>query len=354
MSVVNITGLTRAAEKYNPDFQVLPYAVLMNAMRELGVRMISVKYKDTLIEKLRKGGITKPYDQNEEIVYSNVGKLQERSLIVEPSFAAIKDNIRNYREKQVLFDPMANAVDNKTKKHPLEKMIIGDQIITVGEDILDALFPAERNTSDQSPMGMFNGIDTIIDNAIASGEIALAEKNLVNSGSFAAPISESDTDAWDALVAWVRSAHAKFAMNQVVDLRIPIKIYNYCSDALGNKLRYKNVEFEDFVRHLQDKANMPKLRVIKHYAIGTGDRLTLQIGGNIDFGMNTLGDEQFVQIRNPWEDPNLVQFWLQFDAGMRINSLHPYKFLVNEGTPVANSLSGDYTDSGSVSGGVAV
>jgi len=57
-------------------------------------------------------------------------------------------------------------------------------------------------------------------------------------------------------------------------------------------------------------------------------------------------------VRNPWEDPNLVQFWLQFDAGARINSVHPYKFIVNEGTPAANSLSGDYTDSGS--GGVSV
>jgi hypothetical protein len=352
MSVVNISGLTKAAEKFNPDFQVLPYAVLLPEMANLGIRMISVKYKDTLIEKLRAGGISKPYDVNETIIYSNIAKMQERSLVVETSYAAIKDNIRNYREKQVLFDPTANAVNNQTKKNPLEKEIIGAQIITVGEDIIDALFPAARNISDKSPLGMFNGFDTIIDAAIVSGEIAIAEKNLINSGSFTAPADETDTDAFDALVAWLRKASVKFALNQACVLRIPIGLYNNCSDALGNKIRYKNVEFADFVRHLQDKANMPKLQVIKHYALGTGTRITLQVAGNMDLGMNTLGDEQFVQVRTPWEDPNLVQYWMQFDLGARINSLHPFKFITNEGTPVANSVSGDYTDSGS--GGVGV
>lgn len=350
--VVNIEGLNRAAEKYDREFKVLPYAVLMTELAILRIRLIQVNYKDTIIEELRKGGITKPYVEG-DIAYSEITKLRERSLITEPSYAAIKDSIRNYREKNVLFEPTANKVDNQNKKHPLEKMIIINKIRTVSEDILDAIHPAARNTADKSPMGMFNGVDTIIDNAIAAGEISIAEKNQINSGTFAAPTSETDTEAWDMLVAWLRSVHIKFAMNQVPVLRIPINIYYYCADALANKLRYKGVEFEDFVRHLQDRANMPKLIVVKHFAMGNGTRLTLQVDGNIDLGMNTMGDEQFVQVRAPYEDPNLVQFWLQFDAGMRINSIHPYKFVVNEGTPVANPVSGDYTDSGS-GGGVSV
>jgi hypothetical protein len=345
MSVVTTTGLNRAAEKYNKDFQILPYAVLMDEMAKLRIRMVQVAYKDTMIEKLRNGGIAKPYEVGQTTKYSNMLKLQERSLIVEPSYAAIKDNIRNYREKNVLFDPTANKIDNTSKKHPLEKEIIGAQIITVGEDILDAMFPGKRDVADLSPMGMFNGIDTIIDNAIIAGEISTGIKNMINSGSFAAPISESDTLAWDTLVAWIRQAAIKFTMNQNVVLRIPLTVFNYCSDALGNKLKYKNVEFADFVRHLQDKTNLTGLTVVKHWALGTGTRLTLQIDGNIDFGLNTFGEETFVQVRNPWEDPNLVQYWMQFDAGCRINSIHPFKFITNEGTGVANSLSGDYTDS---------
>jgi hypothetical protein len=320
----------------------------MPALMELRVRLLKVTNKHTIVEKLRRGGIAKPYDQD-NVNFSGLGKMVERSLQTETSYAAIKDHIKNYKSVDVLFDPTRPA-DNKTKKHPLEFVIIQDQITTVGEDIIDALFPAIRNTADQSPLGMFNGIDTIIDNAKVAGEISTAEGNLVTSGALSAPTSETDTVAWDRLVAWLRQASAKFAIGQIAVLRIPIGVYSACSDALANKLRYKDVEFADFVRHLQDKSNLPKLIVVRHYALGSGDRITLQVDGNIDMGMNVLGDEQFVQVRNPWPDPNLVQFWLQFDAGLRINSLHKYKFMVNEGNAVANSLSGDYTDSGSGAG----
>lgn len=347
---INVSGLQKAAQVYDKDLKTMPYALLIPELAVLRVKLLNVPNKHTIVEKLRKGGIAKPYDQD-NIGYSSLGKMQERSLQTETSYAAIKDHIKNYKSVDVLFDP-AKPADNQTKKHPLEVEIIKTQIITVGEDILDALFPAARNTADQSPLGMFNGIDTIIDNAIASGEISTAEGNKVASGAFSAPASDSDTIAWDRLVAWLRKASNKFAINQATVLRLPIAVYSACSDALANKLRYKDVEFADFVRHLQDKANLPKLIVVKHYALGSGSRITLQVDGNIDLGMNVLGDEQFVQVRNPWEDPNLVQFWLQFDAGLRINSLHKYKFMVNEGDPMANLLSGDYSDSGS--GGLSV
>jgi hypothetical protein len=59
--------------------------------------------------------------------------------------------------------------------------------------------------------------------------------------------------------------------------------------------------------------------------------------------MDTLGDEAFVQVRNPYEDPNLVQFWIQGKYGTRIRELHEKAFQINEGSPVANTLSGDYS-----------
>jgi hypothetical protein len=353
-TAVNVASLQKAAQTYDKDFKAMPHLVLLPELMALRIRLLNVPNKHTIIEQLRKGGITRPYEKGGDIGYSSIGELKERSLQTETSFAAIKDNIKNYKEVDVLFDPTKSQNDNQTKKHPLEMMIIKNQIITVGEDILDALFPAERNVADKTPMGMFNGFDTIIDNAIASGEISLEQKNLINSGAITAPASETDTSAWDALLAWLRKASAKFSIGQVCVLRIPIRKYSYCSDALANKLRYKDVEFADFVRHLQDKANLPKLIVVRHYVFGDGDRITLQVDGNLDLGMNVIGDEQFVQVRNPWEDPNLVQYWLQFDAGARINSLHPYKFITNEGVPVAMAMSGDYIDSASGSIGVGV
>jgi len=342
---VNITSLTRAAEKYDPDFKVLPYVALMAAMQELGIRMVKVNYKDTIIEQQRKGGITKPYEAGTTDVSSElegeIMKLKERSLIVEPGYCAIKDNIQNYREKQVLFDPTKDIVNNKTKKHPLEKEIIAVKIKTVAEDIIDALFHGERDITDKSPSGLMNGFDYLIDQAVASGELSAANGNYIDSGSLAAPSDASDTTAIDNLVTWLRKRALRFGKNPV--LRMPIDTYHNVADALENKLKYKSdINADVVLAYLRDKARMPRLKLLTSEAMGTGDRIHLSENGIFDFGMNTPGDERFVQVRSPYEDPNEAQFWMQFESGCRINSFHEKMFMCNQGTATANELSGDY------------
>ncbi len=340
--VINVDDLNRAAETYQKDFKILPFAVLMTTIQLLRLRMIKVNNKDILIEEQRKGGLTKPYTpgSEHEALAIEIKKLQEKTLQVQPSYCAIKDHIMNYKEKQILHDPTADTVNNKTKKHPQEKLIIGNKIKTVAEDIIDALFPAERDVADQSPTGMFDGYDTLIDAAIVAGDLTSGKGNYIDSGDLIAPADDDDTNAWDNLVNWIRSSHTRFSKNPV--LRLPIGIYNNCSDALENKFKYKDVVFDIFLQKLQDKTQRPNLKLVVSDALGTGTRITLTEDGLFDFGMNAFGDEKFVQVRAPYEDPNMVQFWLQFEAGCRINSWHEKAFMANQGTPVANQLSGDY------------
>ena len=77
--------------------------------------------------------------------------------------------------------------------------------------------------------------------------------------------------------------------------------------------------------------------------MGTGQRIVLTAPGNMDFGMDTLGDETFVQVRNIYEDPNYVQFWIQGKYGTRIRSINEKVFQVNDGASVGAQLSGDYS-----------
>jgi len=342
-NVINVTSLQRAAEKYQKDFKTLPYAILMPKMAKLGLRMIKVENKDILIEEQRKGGLTKPYAAGVEHTASasEIKKLAEKSLTVQPGYCALKDHIMNYKEKQVLYDPSADTVNNKTKKHPQEKLIIMNKIKTVGEDIIDALFSAERDIADESPQGLFDGYDTILDAAIAAGELSAALGNYIDSGALNAPTGETDYVAYTRLVDWLRSANTRFSQQSV--LRLPIGIYHNCSDALQNKLKYKDVVQSVFVEKLRQDAVMPNLDVITDDALGTGTRISLMEKGLLDFGMNTFGDERFVEVRNPYEDPNMAQFWLQFMAGCRVNSWHSKVLMINQGTPVANALSGDYS-----------
>lgn len=344
--LVKVEALNRAAEKYQPVLQMLPFLVLQEVMNELEINLLEVSSKDIAVQMLRKGGVSAPYvattPDDDHITSEELGKFVERILTVDPCVAVIRDHIMNYKDKLILNnDPNSQKVNNKTKQHPLEYLFIETKVKTIAEDIVDALFFAERNTSDQSPMGMFNGFNTIIDNLITSGEISAARKNFIETGTIEAPDNENDTDAYDKIVHFLRSANPFLRKNGV--LYITNNALFYAMDALGNKIKYKgSLEYEIFLNHLKGTTQMPNLRIISQACLGSGDRLMLMKPRNLDFGMNTRTDEQFVQIRNPYKDPNFVQFWTQWDAGTRIMGLHPKEFQINDGTNTGLTMSGDY------------
>jgi hypothetical protein len=344
--LVNVEALNRASQKYQPVLQMLPFLVLQSVLDELEINLLEVSSKDIAVQMLRKGGVSAPYiatnSEDEHITADELGKFVERVLTVDPCVAVIKDHIMNYKDKLILNnDPGSQKLNNKTKKHPLEYLFLQEKVKTIAEDIIDALFFAERNTDDKSPMGMFNGYNTILDALIVAGEIAAAKKNLVATGDISSPEDAGDTDAYDQLVHFLRSANPFLRKNGV--LYATNNLLFYAMDALGNKIRYKgSMEYEIFLSHLKGTTQMPNLRIITHAALGSGDRLILCKPRNFDFGMNTKGDEQFVQVRNPYKDPNFVQFWTQWDAGTRIMALHPKEFQMNDGTNTGLAMSGDY------------
>jgi hypothetical protein len=441
MSVINIAALQREAKNYQKDLRLLPYAILIETLKVIRVSLLEVDYKDTIIVKERKGGITAPYVPGTLANQSEISKLLESDLVTELAYCAVKDNITNYRAKKVLYD--ASAVNNKTKKHPLERTIIADIIKTAAEDVIDALFAARRDTSDASPTGMFDGYDTKISDAISAETVSSVHGNLVNSGNgiddvglgcplaigyvnlltgaegsvdtlkvngveqLTAPVdfittltltaaavvtnananaaskytfssvagkikivtddnglseagydvtststtittsdenmvAESSSKAFDNLIAWLRHVDPKMK-NKPLLLRVPNGVLLEVQDALENKLSLKAIEFENLLKHVQFRSGLPQLSIISHYCMGTGNRIHLTTPDNFDFGMNTLSDVDFVQVRDIYEDPNFAQFWMQFGIGTRIVSLNKKVFMTNEGTPVANSLSGDYT-----------
>ena len=221
-------------------------------------------------------------------------------------------------------------------------------ITTVGEDIIDCLFHAVRDVNDQTPQGMTDGFNTLIDKFVVAGEIAQAKGNLVACGSLDAPVDGADISAFTNARDWLRNVDPKWRQKPAV-LYVPYNSLINIKDALENKkTSYKDVTFASLLTQLQEDCGIPNLQIVAHYALGVGDRLILTEPGNLDLGMNTMGDAGFVQVRNPYEDANEVQFWNQFEIGTRIKNLHKRGFMVSDGTVDANELSGDYkiTDSG--------
>jgi hypothetical protein len=348
MGVVNIASLNRAAETYQKDFMLLPYAILIPVLRELKLSLLEVDNKDIVIVKERQGGAARPYVAGGTVGYkAEISKLLERSLQTYTAYAAIKDNITNYKTKRVLYDATKDKVNNQTKQHPMERDIIADVIKTIGEDIIDALFHATRNTSDLTPQGMSNGFNTLIDADIVAGEVSIAKGNLVNCGSLAAPANASDITAYNSVRNWLRSMDVKWR-NKPAVAYIPYNVLINVKDALENKkVSYKDVTFANLLTQLQEDCGIPNLQIVSHYCLGTGTRMILTEPGNLDLGMNSFSDVGFVQVRAPYEDANDVQFWMQFEIGQRIKNLNKRGFMVSDGTAVSNPLSGDYDVSGS-------
>lgn len=350
MSLVNVASLQRAAETYQKDMILLPYALLIPTLRELKISMLEVDNKDIVVVKNRRGGLARPYvlGGTNATVAEEISRMRERALTTEFAYCSIKDNILNYKEKRVLFDASKDKINNQTKKHPLEQDIISDQVIIVGEDIIDALFHSSRNASDLTPMGMCDGIYTILDDLVVAGELSLAKGNLVNAGSLAAPAAANDIVAYLSLRNWLRNVDPKMKNKALVLYITPTTLLNV-KDALENKKSgFKDITFEQVLAYLRDDCQLPNLQIVSHYALGTGTRLTLTEPGNFDLGMNTFSDAGFVQVRNPWEDPNFVQFWMQWQIGARVKNTHKRGLMMSDGTTVSNELSGDYqiTDSG--------
>ena len=312
-NVVNIESLNRELQTYHRDMIVLPYALLLPTLQDLKISMLgNVVGKDIVIVKERAGGVSAPYTPGQTAAYKNeIARMYERGLQPELCYAAVKDNILNYRKKHVLFDAAKNKVDNKEKKHPLEREIISDSVITVSEDIIDSLYHATRDADDPSPMGMVDGIYTLQDKLVTAGAVSEVKGNLAACGSLAAPVDGDDTTAYKSLRDWLRAVDTKIK-NKPLILQIANNILTHVKDALENKRsNHSDTTFATVLEYLRSDCNLPKLMISSHYCLGTGTRLTLTTPGNFDIGFSTFSDIDFMKIRTPWEDPNMVQLWVQ-------------------------------------------
>lgn len=337
---VDITGLNRLAEKYARDLKYLPYYQLSQALAEHKISIIDrIQDTDKIVTFERKAPVTKPYDPSVTLEDADLGKMIERPLKVELAYSRIKDNIQNYKEKTII-RPDEMVGSNKTHKHPFQIVQMMQLARTFGEDLIDALFTAQRSLVDNTPQGLFDGFETLVLAAIVSGEVAVAEGNQINSGSLAAPADENDYTAYENLVAWLRQADPLLRKNCI--LYMTEAVTQNVWDAMQNKRKQKANDFAQLETYLKNDARVRNLSIIPSYSMGTGERLYLSTPNNMDFGMNSKGDDTYVKMLDYPGDPNLFYLWMQGSYGTRWQQYHKKAFLTNTGSLASNPLSGDY------------
>ena len=342
--VINIDELKRYAKTYDGVLRVLPFFSLQEFAQRMKLNVIEVRDEDVLVNFRRKAGNTGPYKAGASISYPDeIGKIVEMSLKPELTVSRIKDNIQNYKEKRVISNA-GEPVDHVSKRHPLEKSVIDNMVISHTEDVIFSAFFAERNEEVYSPITAFTGFFPWIDHFKTTSDISLANGNLVPTGEFG---SNDGVDDYDRLVSFLRQAHPMLKRGAVLYYSSSVELV--CKEALRQKTKaFKRPTSEEFWEAVKDDANFPMLQPVSHEAYGTGSALILVKPGMLDLGVNTRRASQFVQVRDIFEDPNDVQFWLQSAYGTRFQDVHRKVFQVNECTNQGVDLAGDYVGGGSV------
>jgi len=340
---LDIAGLTLLAKKYQMDLRFLPYLMLVDTL--VNGHQISllpgVENEDVVRTFLRKGGIAKPLSVGQIVEDSDVGKFEESVLKIENAYASVEDDIQNYKEKTII-RPGEQIGINQTKNHPFGVEIMMGIIRIFAEDILDASFNAVRNPSDESPMGCFDGFETKVEAAITAYKIRQSYRNIIDSGDF--PVPTTGYEAYTNLKNWIRQADRFLKRNAI--LYLTPEVYQNCFDALQIKTASKAATFADFESYLNTDVvsnYKTKIKVVLSDIMGSGDRIYLTAPGNMEFGFNSLGDSDFVEVNKINKNRNIINYWIQAGYGTRWLSFHKKLFMTNTGSLTANELSGDYT-----------
>lgn len=330
MAANDITLLTETAITYQRDLRMLPYATLAPVLGQLGITLYpGIQNKDVITNYERAAGIARPYVSG-TVEDSQVGRAVQKTLETHLAYANVKDNIQNY--KKVVVGPDVLLGKNKSKQHPWQLLMLTEIIKTFSEDIIDALFHAVRNTATRTPMGLFNGYNKIIDDGITGAEINVSDKNLFNTGAI------SSDNAYEKLENMYRAAHPMLRQRPTLMI-VPFHIGDKYDDDFFDTYKYKPV-MDNYGRSVIQASN--GLCTIVRTPYQAGNRVIITTPGNFHFGMDSMSDATFVQVRQPYTDPNDVQFWIQAAYGTRIASFHPKVFLVNEQADATVAYSGDF------------
>lgn len=337
---VNINDLSRAAVTYNNVLRELPYFKFQEVASNLKISVLEVDGEDVLISKRRNADFLRPYiaglplENRKELL-----KFFEAKLKPEITYAEVVDNITNYRDKKVISNA-GEPVNNKTKRHPLELLILKDLVISTTEDVIFNIFHGVRDTQVASAATSFNGFYHKINLLEAAGEIAYEKGNLAPTGAFVAS-GENEFTNYTNMVKFLSKAHPLLRRGELL-LYVPEGVMKLVREDFRKLVKaFDYPTMEQVQDKLRGDALIPGLKIIMDESVGSGSKLILTKPGNLDFGVMTESDKQYVQVRNPFKDPNEVQFWIQAGYDTRINDIHQKLFMTNEQSNASVNYAGD-------------
>jgi len=262
-------------------------------------------------------------------------------LPIEPVLAYFEnfDNIMNFNKPEVAV-LLGRPIDPSRPKHPFEAEIKGVVAQTLPEDVLLSAYFGVRKDGGTTALDTYNGIFKQKANLVVAGVLSEANGNYLPTG----PLTEADrpTRAYDAIVDFLKAVPLTMKMG-AFRLKLSLDAAQRAVMACEAKYPYSGpVTLAVLQDRLRSAAMCPGMALTPTFLVGSGDYLEASVDGATELSFAPDGSP-FLDIRTPFRDKNVVQYWAQYLVATRISTISPKRFVCSQAVnTMPEKLFGDY------------
>lgn len=328
MYALSIAEIQSVKEQIQEELVAKAYLLDDSMFADLGIKVTTdVENIDVCRIFNRKGLVARPYRVG-NVKNSQLAKIVDNPVKVEPYYIKSEDSIERYREKGPF--NVVNGADEAEMTVKNMSEIAG----RAGEDVrFNVFFGNKANRSlEETPanavklgLSLFDGVYTIIAQRRTDGTISVANKNLIETGDIT---GKTTKEVYDILTTFYAKLHP--SMKRPEHTIYILASDEFCTKAVdGYMVTYPQIA-PTVLEAGWKFATMPNVVLRSSAAMGVGGQLVATVADNLEFVCDTREGTAQVRIGQTNDDLSILGFQINAAAGMRIRDYDPQVFACND------------------------
>lgn len=337
---LNINEIQTVKEQIHEELVAKAYLLDDSMFEDLGIKVTTdVENIDICRIFNRKGLVARPYRVG-NVKNSQLAKIVDNPVKVDPYYIKAEDSIERYREKGP-FDVVNAAGEAEMSRKNMEE-IAG----RAAEDVRFNVFfgnKANRNLVENPAnavkcgLSLFDGVYTIIAQKRTDGTISVANKNLIMTGDIT---GKTPQQVYDLLVLFYSNLHPAMKKPEVETYILASD--EFCRKAVkGYMLTFPQIA-PTVLQAGWKFAEMPNITLKTSSAMGVGGQLIATVKENIEYVCDTREGKANIRIGQTNPDLSIIGFQINAASGMRIRDYDPMVFACNDAVNQYDWTPGQY------------